>query len=1133
MTDPPVPGDASETRTSFDQHRLLTPGQLIAGRYRIEALVGVGGMGMVYRARDERLGVEVALKVLRPERYGDVQVLQRLEQELILARQVSHRNVVRIHDIGEDGELSFLTMDHVEGRSLKQVLEDERRLDADQVARIAIDLAEALAAAHREGVVHRDLKPANVLLDAGGRALVTDFGVARSLAGAGLTRAGNVVGTLEYLAPEQARAEQVDGRADIYALGLMMFEMLSGELPSRGATFQEVLAQRTTGRLRGLEEFQVAAPGWLRAAITRCLEPDPAKRYQDAAQLAADLAAHQASAARWRPGRRLLAGGAVATALLVATVLSLNWPGLRDTLSPHHGTVRVVGLLPLANLTGREELDWMSTGLAEMLAQSLAESPSLQVVDSMRVFRTVEDLQLDPGSLKPGELRRLGELLDVDRLVFGTLRQAEDRIRVEIRVMDLQLPVERAETVSGEALGPSRLFALAESLGRQLSKSLAVDAVASGVPTLSSDPEAMAAYAEGVERLLQGDSVAAAPSLQRAVEFDSEFPAAWVRLAAAYEQLGNHDRALAAAREAVQRLGNRSGRVAFEARARVAGLSGDFEKAQQILGALIEQYPHDLEAQFALAEALGEHGQLEQARRRLETIVAASPNHPRAWFLLGKYAILAGDSRAAVDEYLVRALVIQNKLGNRQGRADVQNAFGIAYSQLGERALAAERYHEAIALRREIGDERGVASATANLARISLREGQFDAARAGFQGALETFERIGDRQAAASLYNETGFLEEQQGEYRAALDHYRKALALLRDLGDQRALAETYNNVGFGYYLLGELDNAAVFARQAVQLYGDASNREGLMVAGQTVGLLEIARGNWDAALKALLEVLELSREIGDPQAQAMALGNLGRVAQYQGRFGAAQASYREALEVLGPLGDARGLLEFTLCDASLAFDVGMREAGVESLARAEAWLETSTNREQRAEWLRLKGRSQRMAGEVQAARRNIAAAVELAAGSGSVLALLAAGLEQAETALLAGETSTALASLEALHREAQDLGHLVLTLRAAELRARAAMAANDLAGAEQQLRTALQKARLHRPYAHTYRIHALLVEIMRTTGQTAEAGEHESAAAAELQRLSDELDPQQQEAFEQLDEVRRILASAEFDTAA
>lgn len=1133
MIDPPTHGDANETRTSFDQHRLLTPGQLVAGRYRIEALAGVGGMGMVYRALDERLGVEVALKVLRPERIGDAQVLQRLEQELILARQVSHRNVVRIHDLGEDGELSFLTMDYVEGRSLKQVLEDEGRLDPVRVAGIAIDLAEALAAAHREGVVHRDLKPANVLLDAAGRALVTDFGVARSLAGAGLTQAGNVVGTLEYLAPEQARAEPVDGRADIYALGLMMFEMLSGELPSQGETYQEVLAQRTTGRLRSLEELQVSAPGWLRAAIARCLECDPAKRYPDAAQLAADLATHQASAARWRPDRRWWAGGAVAAAGLVVAVLALNWPALRDTLSPHRGTVRVVGLLPLANLTGREELDWMSTGLAEMLAQSLAESPHLQVVDSMRVFRTVEDLRLEPGSLKPGELRRLGELLDVDRLVFGTLRQAEDRIRVEIRVLDLQLPVERAEMVAGEALGPSRLFALADSLGRQLSQSLAVDAVASGAPTLSSEPEAMAAYAEGLERLLQGDSVAAAPALQRAVELDADFPAAWVRLAAAYEQLGYHDRALAAAREAVQRLGERSGRVAFEARARVAALSGDFDKAQQILGALIEQYPHDLEAQFALAEALGEHGQLEQARQRLEAVVEASPNHPRAWFLLGKYAILAGDSRAAVDEYLVRALVIQNKLGNRQGRADVQNALGIAYSQLGERALAAERYHEAIALRREIGDERGVASATANLARISLREGQFDDARAGFQGALETFERIGDRQAAASLYNEIGFLEEQQGEYRAALDGYRKALALLRDLGDQRALAETYNNVGFGYYLLGELDNAAIFASQAVQLYGDATNREGLMVAGQTVGLLEIARGNWDAALKALLEVLELSREIGDPQAQAMALGNLGRVAQYQGRFGAAQASYRDALEVLGPLEDARGLLEFTLFDASLAFDVGMHDAGVESLARAEAWLQASSNLEQQAEWLRLTGRSQWMVGELQAARQSLAAAVELAAGSGSVLARLAAGLEQAETALLAGETDSALVSLEALHRDAQNLGHLVLTLRAAELHARAMIAANDLAGAEGQLRAALQKAQLHRPYAYTYRIHALLVELMRTTGQEVEAENYERAAAEELQRLSGELDPRQQAAFEQLDEVRRILASAEFDTAA
>jgi eukaryotic-like serine/threonine-protein kinase len=1132
MTRQALPGEDDATRTSLDQDALLRTGELVAGRYRIEALAGVGGIGIVYRARDERLGVPVALKVLRAERSGDPRVIRRLEQEIVLARQVTHRNVVRIHDLGEAGELSFLTMDFVEGRSLKQILEDEGPLDAARASAIARDLAEALAAAHQEGVVHRDLKPANVLIAADGRAMVTDFGVARSLAGAGLTRAGSIIGTPHYLAPEQARGQEVDGRADIYALGLMMFEMLTGVLPFRGETLEELLAQRVTGGLCRLEALPPGTPGWLREIIVRCLAADPAQRYPDAAELATDLAAGRARSWSARPSRAVLAGGLAALVLLVSAAVALHFAG-REDAPPAAGPARMVALLPATNLTGHAELDWLSTGLADILAQELAESRRLQVVDSLRVFRTVEHLGLDLRSLGPTDLQRLGELLDVDHLVLGTVRLAEERIRAELRVSDVRLPVERAPTITGEVVGLDQLFALAEDLGGRLRQALAVDPVVTGAPAVSADPAAMAAYAAGLEYLLQGDSLAAAPMLEQAVELDADFPASWVRLAMAYEQLGYRDRALAAAREAVERLGEHPGRVALEARAREAVLSGDFDRARQALGLLVEHYPHDLEAQVALAEALGEHGLMDEARTRLAKVVAASPNHPRAWFLLGKYAILAGDSRAAVDDYLVRALVIQNRLGSRQARADVQNALGIAYAQLGEYPLAKERYREAIVLRRDIGDERGTASATANLARLSLRDGEFDEARAGLQAALDTFERIGDRRAAASLYNEIGFLEEQRGAYRDALENYRRALALLRDSGDQRSLAETYNNVAFGYYLLGKLDDAAVFGTQAMQLYDAAGNRHGMMIVGQTLGLLELGRGNWDAAARSLLQVVELGRELGDTHAEAMALGNLGRIAQFQGRFGAADRAYRDALAVLQPLEDARGLLEFTLCLADLAFSLGLHAEGAAALDEAASWLDAASNLEQQAEWLRLRGRSLLLAGELPAARHQLAEAVEKAARSGSVLARLNAGLAQAEAQLAIGEAHAVIAELEALQREAREVGFLVPALAAGELLARAAIAGGDLDMAAQWLRTGLQHARTHRPYAHTFRLHVLLAEVMRHKGDLPGALEQERAAAAELERVLGELDPDQRAAFEGLEHVRRILAHAALDTAA
>jgi serine/threonine protein kinase len=218
----------------------------MAGRYRIEALVGVGGMGMVYRAHDERLDLAVALKVLRPEVAAGDQGERRFVRELVLARQVSHPNVVRIHDLGEDGSLRFLTMDYVEGRSLQEILREDGPLPAERAVEVAREIAEGLGAAHREGVIHRDLKPANVLVGEDGRSYVSDFGVARSLTGSGLTRDGSILGTLSYLAPEQAQGEDVDARSDLYALGILLYEMLTGELPFRGETANELLAERLT-----------------------------------------------------------------------------------------------------------------------------------------------------------------------------------------------------------------------------------------------------------------------------------------------------------------------------------------------------------------------------------------------------------------------------------------------------------------------------------------------------------------------------------------------------------------------------------------------------------------------------------------------------------------------------------------------------------------------------------------------------------------------------------------------------------------------------------------------------------------------------------------------------------------------
>jgi eukaryotic-like serine/threonine-protein kinase len=980
------------TRTNLGGAGCLAAGSLVAARYRIVALAGVGGMGMVYRAHDEQLDVDVALKVLRPEVAADPGFRERFRKELLLARQVSHRNAVRIHDLGVAGDLLFLTMDYVPGRSLRALLEEDGPLAPRQAVAIARQLAAALAAAHAEGVVHRDLKPANVLVDEGGRAFITDFGVARSMTVAGPTQTGAIVGTPDYLSPEQARGEPVDGRSDVYALGILLFEMLSGRLPFAGDSYAERLAQRLGGEARDLADLGVAAPARLRAVVRRCLRRQPARRYQGAAELLRDLDAlpatvaavpHSAGrsrhrllmpaatpavglaalvlaavllvlggwivgrAAGWLPGSaagagagrlspRSRSGAAPAAAAAPGTPPQAAATAAAAVTAPRH----VVAVLPFAEQTGRADLAWSSAGVAEMLAAALAESPALRVVDSLRLLRTVDDLKLPRGPLSGAELRQLAELVEADRVITGTVRAAGGVLRLDLALVAADLPVPAARPLHAEARDAAQIFRLVGELGERLRRQLEAGAAPAAAPApLTSSSAAMAAYTEGLGRLSRADSLGARPALERAVAADPAFTAAWVRLAGCYQALGYAEKAQAAAARAAATPGAAAGRLGYEARAQLQQLQGAPEAAQATLQQLVRSYPHDLEARLSLAEVYGQQGKLEEAVAALRQVVLADPNHPRGWYLLSKCLIEQGKARQAIDETLVHAMVVQNRLGSEQGRADVLNALGVAFQEIGDLDRAADNYRQAAALRRRIDDRRGYATSLKNLATLALVRGAHDEAEHDLGQALTILQALGDRAGVAELENAYGGLEEERGRYDRALEDYRRALQQRRDLGDRLALAESLGNVGFAYHMLGDYDNALVYWQQALALDRATGDRAGVVTTTQSIGQLQLAQGKWTEALKSFLDTLAESRKLGLKAATAVSTGYLGRVAQYQGRYQAALASYHDALTLVRELGDRRGEAEFTLYEAETLQEIGMRTAADARLTQVAQWL--------------------------------------------------------------------------------------------------------------------------------------------------------------------------------------------------
>jgi len=275
---------------------LFAPGQVVAGRYEIIDLLGSGGMGVVYRARDRELDEVVALKALRPDgTTADPHAVERFRRELRLARRVSHPNVVRTHDIGEASGYRFITMEHVEGRSLADVLERAGRLPAAVTVGIAKQLSRALASVHALGIIHRDLKPQNVLLTPLGEVKLTDFGVAELVA-ARPAPADRGIGTPPYMAPEQLLGESLDCRVDIYALGVLLYECLTGRLPFDAATPAALVARALDGGPRPPGEIAPATPPHLSHLVLRALAPRREDRPGSAAELHDQLAESEAAA---------------------------------------------------------------------------------------------------------------------------------------------------------------------------------------------------------------------------------------------------------------------------------------------------------------------------------------------------------------------------------------------------------------------------------------------------------------------------------------------------------------------------------------------------------------------------------------------------------------------------------------------------------------------------------------------------------------------------------------------------------------------------------------------------------------------------------------------------------------------
>jgi tetratricopeptide (TPR) repeat protein len=1058
--------DPAATITGIGAAHDLAPGSVLAGRFRIDGLVGVGGMGVVYRAHDLELDVPLALKLLRPEFARRPEALDRFRRELLLARQVSSPHVVRIHDIGQHEGLTFITMDYVPGESLERIIERDGPLPPERAVSLLRQLCEGLAAAHARQVVHRDLKPANVLVTPQGEALITDFGVARSLSASGMTQAGVIVGTPEYLSPEQARGEAVDGRSDLYALGLILYEMLSGRLPFAGGTPAESLGQRLLRPPPPLSSLRPGLPAWLVALCARLLRPRPSQRLPSAQAVieAIDRRRVPRDPLAWRR----LAVGAAAVLVLAS---GIAWLTQRPPIAPipePASPPRLI-LLPAAGALSRAE----ARALDEHLSAWLRDDSSLPLADPGRTRAILDELGYTPDVA----LRNLQRLRD----------SASGGPVLALRVRRVDGSVEAGFELH-EAGGSRRVQARAPSLTDAYREAAAAMWPLLGqspppMPAWAGDDATLVALGEALLALDAGEGPAAAEGLARA---GGRQPLAELRRVEALAAAGDVTGALHAAAG----LAAGPARLAGEAALLAARIEGDSDASLARLGTLTAAFPLDLRYRLLLGEARGEAGERSAAETELLKVVAEDPGWARAWFLLGKYAILRGEARRAAEEYLLRAQLLYARSGDLVGQAETTNALGAALQRLGQIEEARGHYRRAAELRGRVGDRRGQAASLRNLANLQSVAGDFDGAEASLREAGEILETLRDRPGLASLYNSLGVLEEERGDYPRALEAYRRALALREELGDARGVAESLNNVGFAFHQLGEADNALVYWRQAARAYEGIEDPAGHLRVQQSLALLETGRGEWRAAEAHLESSLRMAEDLGLREELAAGLVLGAELARLRGRYADSLEAAARAAELFARGNDARGRTEALLQAARTALALGADSRAQSSLDELEQ--DGRPGLEQRATVSLIAARLAARAGDEPRARALLADAAAAAAESGRPALAAEIRLEELRLDFAAGQDVALQAAT--LAAELARLWQVGLELSAAELALAADLALGRVAPAAARYREI--EARLLRlgDYQFASRLHALGARALRA----------DASAAAKARTLSE-----------------------------
>jgi len=756
---PFTPSDAVAYRRTS-----LAPGSVLGGRYEILKTLGEGGMGSVFQARDTEVDRIVALKVIRPELAGKTEILRRFRQELVLAQQITHRNAVRIYDLAVADGVRFISMEYIDGRELKDILDERKKLPYKEAAQIMLQVCYGLAAAHRQGIVHRDLKPQNIMIDKQGRAAVMDFGLAGSMetaallaqagpivtpamlsseseTAASLTRVGSLLGTPRYMSPEQARAQKLDLRSDLFTVGLILYELTIGKIATRSKNLTEMLAERGQKQLAAPIETDPQMPRPLNDIITRCVQLDPAARYQTIAALIHDLeiwlGVKKKQASNWT----LLSALAVLVVLLAGSVI---YSFRSRPAAGSHAPVKIL-ISDFNNQTGESVLDGT---LEPELSTALEGASFITSYNRGNARKTLAKLS---GSTLSGSIRLdenssrlIAQREGVGVVVSGSIARNGSKYVVSAKATDARTN-KVIDTASATAATPAALtkavVGIAAGFRKALGDATPKSAQLAAAETFSSQSlEASQQYALAQELQWQGKWDAALQAYSRSTELDPGLGRAYAGMAVILANTGRKQDAEKEFKLALSKIDRMTDREQYRTRGAYYLMERDYDKAIEQYKALEKQFPADSAGigNLALAEFYARNmaGAVEDERR----VVAIYPDNVLFLNNYGLFAMYAGDFDTAIRES--ERLIQLNP-------AFEKAYICLAISQLakGDEAAAAETYKKVAPL-----SAWGASESAVGLADIALYQGRADDALAILEPAVRADLAAKDVSRAAAKY---------------------------------------------------------------------------------------------------------------------------------------------------------------------------------------------------------------------------------------------------------------------------------------------------------------------------------------------------------------------------------------------